>query len=358
MSDNPPQAANPTRLELARRRRGITKRALADAAGLTSRTLFNYWTGSREPTPEAIQELAAILRFPVGFFYGETLEEPSDNASFRALSNLTSKQRDQALAAGALGLELSDWIERIFNVPPVNVPHYAEMNPESAAMKLRQEWGLGDRPVENLVHLLEYQGVRVFALAEDARTIDAYSFWREDVPYIFLNTEKGGERGRMDAAHEMGHLVLHREPDRSRHRQMESEATEFGSAFLMPRKSLMARKRKLNDASLDQLLQAKPFWKVSIAALAVRLHTVGLLGSRRYHAYMKAISRKGWRTSEPEPSVPREGSYVLGEVFRMLREQGQTLNSVAAELEITPGELSALLLGFVFVALPADRPEG
>ena len=139
---------------------------------------------------------------------------------------------------------------------------------------------------------------------------------------------------------------------------MENEATEFGSAFLIPKRSLMTRKRKLKDASLDQLLQAKPFWKVSIAALTVRLHAVGLLGSRRYHAYMKAISRNGWRISEPEPSVPQEGSYVLGEVFRMLREQGQTLKSVAAELKITPGELSALLLGFVFVALPADRPEG
>ena len=33
--------------------------------------------------------------------------------------------------------------------------------------------------------------------------MDAYSFWRRGVPYVFLNTMKSAERSRMDAAHEL-----------------------------------------------------------------------------------------------------------------------------------------------------------
>ncbi|MEU8739183.1 ImmA/IrrE family metallo-endopeptidase [Streptomyces halstedii] len=39
--------------------------------------------------------------------------------------------------------------------------------------------------------------------------VDAFAVWREGVPFVFLNTQKSAERGRFDAAHEFGHLVMH-----------------------------------------------------------------------------------------------------------------------------------------------------
>jgi hypothetical protein len=50
----------------------------------------------------------------------------------------------------------------------------------------------------------------VFSLALDAAEVDAFSMWRQSTPYVFLNTKKSAEHGRFDAAHELGHLVLHR----------------------------------------------------------------------------------------------------------------------------------------------------
>ena len=51
----------------------------------------------------------------------------------------------------------------------------------------------------------------MFGLAEDCRELDAFCFWRHGRPFVFLNTVKSAERNRMDCAHELAHLVLHRE---------------------------------------------------------------------------------------------------------------------------------------------------
>ena len=55
-----------------------------------------------------------------------------------------------------------------------------------------------------MLHVLEAKGVRVFSLAENTRNVDAFSSWREERPFVFLNMQKTAERSRFDAAHELG----------------------------------------------------------------------------------------------------------------------------------------------------------
>jgi hypothetical protein len=45
-------------------------------------------------------------------------------------------------------------------------------------------WALGEQPI-SMIKLLESKGVRVFSLAENTKTVDAFSCWRNDVPYVF-----------------------------------------------------------------------------------------------------------------------------------------------------------------------------
>ena len=92
---------NPSRLELARRRRGMTKRDLVQAVGVSRRSLAGYSKGEHEPAPETIVRFAAVLRFPTDFFYGPSLEEATvEGSSFRALSTISSRLRNRAIAAG------------------------------------------------------------------------------------------------------------------------------------------------------------------------------------------------------------------------------------------------------------------
>jgi IrrE N-terminal-like domain len=72
--------------------------------------------------------------------------------------------------------------------------------------------------------LLEAKGTR--ALAENTKTVDAFSFWRRERPFIFLNLMKTPERSRLDAAHELAHLVLDRHGG-PQGRRAEEEAKRF-----------------------------------------------------------------------------------------------------------------------------------
>ena len=249
---------------------------LAAVIGVEPRSVSAYEKGEFGPDDDRLASLALALRFPEAFFFGDDLDEPTpDIASFRALSKMTAGQRDTALGSGAIALMLNEWIETRFELPQPDLPDLSrEDGPEAAAHALRQLWTLGELPIKNVVHLLEARGVRVFSLSVDALEVDAFSMWRQTTPFVFLNTKKSAEHSRFDAAHELGHLVLHRHGS-PQGREAEREANAFASAFLKPRTHLLASAPRM--ASIDNLIRLKKIWGVSVAALTYRLHTVGVL---------------------------------------------------------------------------------
>ena len=310
---------------------------------------MSYELEARTPKPETVARLAEALDFPKAFFYGPCLDEPPrDGVSFRAHSRLSISQIDQALGAGALALSLSDWIADRFDIPDPDIPDYLGIDPEAAVEGIRSEWRLGESSISNVIHLLEAHGVRVFSLAEESQRLDAFSFWRGDIPYVFLNCMKSAERTRMDAAHELGHLVLHAR-GKAAGREAENQASAFASAFLMPRGSVLANAPR--SGTLQQLIQAKRYWNVSVSALVYRMHKVGLLTDWRYRMLFIEMGREGYRTAEPETAFG-ESSQVLTKVFAALREKGWSMSRVAHELLITTDELNRLVFGLVLASAP------
>lgn len=343
---------NPSRLILARKRRGLSKVTLAQSAGLSSRTLQDYENGQREPTAEAITRLAKALGFPEAFFSLQDADSLTpEGVSFRALSKMTAAQREGALGAGALILQLHDWIAGRFRLPAPDFPDLGLEPPEQAAAALRAAWGLGERPIRNMVHLLEAKGVRVFSLAEEYVEVDAFSFWRNNLPFVILNTQKSGERGRFDAAHELGHLVLHRHGS-PEGRQAEIEANAFASAFLMPQGDVLAIAS--HAASVGDLIKFKHRWGVSVAAMAYRLHKLEILTEWNYRMICIEIGQRGYRKVEPEP-IEREASSVLNQIFSSLLKTDIRKADIAKELGIPVQELEKMVFGLVLSALPGGN---
>lgn len=344
---------NYNRLDLARRRRGLSKGALAEAAEISPRALTAYERHEYEPDASTAVRLAAAVRFPREFLYGPDLDEPSpEGASFRSMARMPARVRDQALGSGALAFALSDWIDRHFDLPRPDVPELPGLEPETAAEAVREAWGLGERRIPNTVHLLEAHGVRVFSLSEESTKVDAFSQWRGAVPYVFLNTKKTVERSRMDAAHELGHLVLHGHGG-PRGRDAEHEAHAFGSAFLMTAGSVLANAP--HNGSFDKLVKAKYRWGVSVANLAYRMNRLGMLTDWQYRSVFIELSRRGGRDKEPvgaakEP-LRQETSQVLEKVFRSLRDDKISKASIAQELRIPVEDLNDSVFGLVLTPL-------
>lgn len=348
-------AFQPSRLMLARQRRGRTKQDVAAAVDLAVPE-YNRLEDANSvdsPPPAVVARLSAELRFPVGFFHDAEVEsvDPS-RASFRALAAMTTRQRSAALAVASIGFSVNEVIESDFNLPAVTVPDLTREDPAVAAAAVRAEWGLGVQSISNMVHLLEAHGVRVFSLAEDCREVDAFALWNGRTPFVFLNTLKSAEHGRWDAAHELGHLVLHRAGG-NQGKEAELQANRFASAFLMPETNLRGI---YGMCGLDDILRYKKRWGVSAVALVRRLYDAGLMPAFHYKKMFIEMSRRGWRSSEPE-GLARETSQIFDKVFGFWRDRGLSQQTIADRLNLTLDELGGLVFGRILHTLQAMRRQ-
>lgn len=346
---------NPSRLTLARRRAKLSKKELAKRAKIALTSLGYYEDGTRVPSPEVVAQLGTASGFPSDFFYGDDLDMPSpENASFRSFSRMTSAQRDAALASGGIAFSMGDWLHENFNLPATDVPDLEGIEAEAAANLVRAQWNLGVLPIKNVVHLLESRGVRVFSLVEDSREVNAFSSWQNgSIPFVFLNTMKSSESSRFDAAHELGHLVLHRHGD-PKGKEIEQQANAFASAFLMPRSEMLALAGRCRTVA--DVMVIKKRWNVSAMALVYRLHRVGVLTEWLYRSMCIELSGQGQRTHERD-SAEREGSLIMKKVFDALRVQGRGLRDIARDLRVPVEELHKLVFGLTAVSLGAANPS-
>lgn len=343
----------PSRISLARRRRGFTKTRLADEVGVSVRSIASFESGEKRPSGATVEKLSEVLDFPEAFFSAPELEEVSvEAASFRALSKMTASQRDSAFAAGALAFSLHDWIDERFSLPANQIPQVAaKTHPETAAEIVRSEWGLGSRPITKIIPLLEANGVRIYSLAEDCREVDAFSMWRRGNGFIFLNHNKSAEHSRFDAAHELGHLVLHGGDDVPHGKVAEDQANAFAGALMMPRDLLLSKLPQ--RATAEDLVMLKKPLRVSVSALAFRGHELGVFTDWHYRRLCLEISQRGWRRSEPE-STQRERSQVLDKVFQGLRHEGTSKADVAESLGLEAEDLDKLVFGLTLVPLGSN----
>lgn len=341
---------SPERLKLARQRLGMTLTSLSEKSGVSPRSLTNFETGDRPPSRESLTKIANALDVPSTFFEREAPEPvPVDAVSFRKLSKTTAIRRDAVLAAASLTVEFYEHITSRFTLPDPDIPTLDKLEAEQAAELVRRRWNLGDRPISNLIHLLESKGVRVAALKHEYSDIDAFCFLRDGTPYIFLNTSKSGERQRFDAAHELGHLVLHSDLDMnpSTSKEREAQANHFAATLLMPASAIFAQ--SMGSASIDRIKAARSYWRVSAMALTHRLHELHLLNNWQYRTMCMTLSDQGYRSSEPGGITP-EGSQLLRKVMYGPTEK-ITVRDAAAALDITVNDVRSFVRDLVPLAV-------
>jgi Zn-dependent peptidase ImmA (M78 family)/DNA-binding Xre family transcriptional regulator len=337
---------NPSRMVIARHRRRMSSKKLAEAVGLTPVHVSRLENGYHDPEESTVAAIAKALDFPVEFFHGDDIDPVTKEAvSFRSLTAMKAADRDAAIAAGHIAYLLDDWVTDRYNLPkPDLIDASQERDAARAARWLRQHWGIGEQPVKHMIKMLEAKGIRVFSLAENTATLDAFSCWRGDTPYIFLNTAKSSERSRFDAAHELGHLVMHKHGGPQQGKSAEFEAQLFAASFLMPQSDVEAKIPRA--ITLDQIVTAKRRWGVSVAALAYRLNKLGILSDWIYRGMVIEMDRRGYRTSEPS-EMEREESVLWQKVFSDLWIKKITKDTIAKHLHVPIAELENLIFGLI-----------
>jgi Zn-dependent peptidase ImmA (M78 family)/transcriptional regulator with XRE-family HTH domain len=329
---------NPARLTLARRRRGLSKVALAEIIGVSSRRLAAYENQGERPPEGMIDSLARALEMPPAFFTRPSPPEPSsDGVSFRSFARLSAAHRDAALAAATIAFEFAELVGQELELPGLDLPDVRDIDPKTAATAVRSEWALGDLPMPNIVHLVESRGCRVFSLVDDVSALDAFSMWDRGTPFIFLTHHKSPERARWDVSHELAHVLLH-VGSAPQGRENEQAADEFAAELLLPTDGVLERASRY--PSMIEVRREKLYWRVSALAYIRRLYQLGCITERRYKSLIIEATQAGYRREEGD--IDRELSGLWPKAFEIFREDGLTLPTLAQRLGVHPREIREL----------------
>lgn len=301
---------NGERLKKARIYRELSVSDLAEQSECSRQSIYMY---EKEKTKRVdlntIETLAKALKFPERFLCETDMKAEIGSTYFRALLTTSSKYRESQIQKMEFLADIFVFLQEYLEFPHHAIPDCAGQTPEEAAATLRREWHLGTRPIENIVSLVESNGIVVTKFSVDTNDIDAFSqlvrIGDEDIYLIGYSENKtAASRIHFDIAHELGHICLHgwsediEKIDRDEFKKREKEANEFAAAFLLPGESF-AKDAAVNPKSIPAYTELKRKWKVSIQAMARRSFSLGLITMEEYQEIIRTLQRRGMRKQEP-----------------------------------------------------------
>ena len=340
------------RLRIARQLRGLTQVQLARSTGsVTAASLSQFENGHTRPSVATLRRLAVALRVPLGFFATPAHAPYDEEAAgfFRSLRSTLPRDRQRALAYVHLARELALELERRVVLPDLLLPRPAQPITEHAtreeierlARDTRREWNIPTGPIKDVVRTLERHGVVTTRFRIELEKVDAFSVPFPDRPIVALGADKGlRDRSRFDAAHELGHLVMH-QPNQAGSKIIETQAHQFAAAFLMPETDI--RNELPPTVDWVGLLRLKTKWHVSIAALLRRAYTLDVMSDRTYTQACKAMSVRGWRKHEPGDLGLPEKPVLLRRAVALATEKGMPLSELAHQAGLPQQDINVIL---------------
>ncbi|MGH7040372.1 MAG: ImmA/IrrE family metallo-endopeptidase [Stellaceae bacterium] len=339
--------ANPDMLRLARQRRGFQQIEAARLLGIDQSLLSRLENGLVDIRDDLLLKASQVYDLPINFF---DLREPvygapvSVHPMWRKKADVSVREMERVVAELNFrimhlrrffeGVE----VENTNNLPRMDIDEYE--NPEKIAALVRAHWRVPAGPINNLTSLVEKAGAIVAHSPLGGASISGVTFAVPAMPpLIVLNSDQPADRMRFSLAHELAHMVMHRFPSPN----MEQEANEFAVALLMPVSDIRPyfMVRRIDLATLASL---KPEWRVSMASLLVRSHSLQILTDNQYKYLWKQITARGYRLREPpELDFTIEQPTILPQIIKMhLNGLGYTTSELAKLLVIHEREIREL----------------
>jgi Zn-dependent peptidase ImmA (M78 family) len=133
------------------------------------------------------------------------------------------------------------------------------------------------------------------------------------------------DRMRFTLAHEIAHIILHRFPNEN----METEASRFAGALLVPKADVH------NDFAgqhidLRTLARLKPEWRVAMQSLLYRASELGYVDKARAQYLWKQFNINRWKLREPpELDFEQEKPILVPRLFDLhVNQLGYTLDEM------------------------------
>lgn len=326
-------------LVLARESRGLVQKELASQLSIDQGTLSKIENGVLHISEEQLEEVCRVLEYPKSFFLQTgNLFHPNLHY-YRKKVTIPGKVLKKAEAQMNITKLTLDKLLNSVDLATQNLVKWdVELNgsPTKAAQYLREYWRVPKGRIDNLVKLVEDNGVIVVILDLESEKLDGLSLFTEDNhPIVFVNSRMSGERQRLTLAHELGHIVLHFGNQISEGRDIEDEAFEFAAELLMPQKEIISQLSRLDLLSLITL---KKYWKVSMRALALRAKKLKAITDYQYR-YLVIKMNKEWGAKNEPHKLEVERPGLIREIINLHTESlGYAKEELASFLSLTYNE--------------------
>lgn len=325
------------KLRKARIIRGYSITELAKECGISKQAISQYENEDCEPKDDVLLTLSSILRFPIRFFtcaVNEQLEVR--NTFFRSKMSANNLDKtswaERAKIVSNFYLLLNEYLELPnYNLPEISQTLIENKDYETISKKVRNYWGIKENPIPNMVNLLEENGIVVSTMKNyaDNLSIDAFTqtYRKSNVYCIILEDIKNSmARRNFSLAHELGHIILHKdvnfdEMTNEEKREKENEADKFASCFLLPCESFQNDLRNINPCKIKDYIPLKEKWCVSIGAMILRAREICNINNVWFQRLIKAYSYYHYRTNEPlDDQLPMKKPSLFTQALEILLE--------------------------------------
>lgn len=346
------------RLVEARRARGMSATDLAGIVGVSVQSVSKYENGHQSPSLETFHALARALNIPRDYFLRPLKLADERPVFWRAKLSAPPVKRERAAIRLEWMKDVIDYLGSYFdfprlNIPPLDVPELEDIDTDflrHAAAEVRRFWEIRPGPFPDVIEKLESNGILVSRIHIGAEKLDAFSQWsdRFDLPFIVLSRDKASAvRQRFDAAHELAHIVLHKNVpakrlnDRASYSMLERQADQFAGFMLLPEREFS---EELYSASLDGFLALKERWGASVGAMIMRCRSMEILSEDAARNMWINYNRRGWRNGEPlDGKMEKETPFMIRRSFeKLLEAKVQSVSDILTALPFPAADLEEL----------------
>ncbi len=263
-------------------------------------TIANYENAKSSPPIEMLAALAELFERPLNWFL-------DSGAVLTGVHYRNLPSRVRVAERHRFEAEVHRWLSAYVNIEQrLNRPLVAAETkfrvepgeePDELARRLRTALKFKEtEAVPSIVDLLERFGIRVIEHPTELR-IDglAARFGLEYV--IVLNPTVPNDRSRLNAAHELAHVLYGDcENESGPSKACEQRAFRFASHLILPNRQL---KLAFQGQSMVRLVQFKERYGISLAAMVYRAEQLGIITKSVAKRLWIEFAKRGWKTSEP-----------------------------------------------------------
>lgn len=294
------QAVNVNMVILAREARGMNQRELAGKMGFAPAFISRMERNDAPISDDHLKAISNYTHYPISFFFQEGEIVP-ENIAYRKREIVAQKILTVVNArVNVTRLHVKNVSEALEVSMPVipTIQVTEEMTPAKIAREIRKVWNIGKGPINNLIEIIEKNGITVQVVDLGTNRVDSRTVLTDNkYPIIVLNKGLLGDRQRFSLAYQLGHLVMHTYRPVDWNVDVGHEANLFAAELLMPEAEMREEYNK--GITLALLAELKRKWKVSMISLLYRADDLGFLTENQKRYLVQQFNDKKIRRREP-----------------------------------------------------------